>query len=285
MGANLRRLIHTYMLLIGAMVALNTATVSAADAPGGLLVFSGQKNSQWSIWTCHPDGSGLAQLTKEQEDADPKWSPDGKQVAFTRFRNGMAAIWMMNADGSSPKEICDGLQPSWTPDGQAILFCRYGQVMHRDLASGKEKLISPEMWEQCSFAVMSPDQTQVICSSQHEGPIGLFLIDLATGKTERLGTSKEACTPSWSADGKTIVYQTSNHVCRIGVDGQNEEDLTFGAGIQHQARFSPDGAWVAYTRSNTHEGPWTLYLLRLADGVEMAVPFVGSVRYPDWKSE
>jgi len=277
-------------LLILLTACAGLAAVSAAsgnEAPGGTLVFSAQQGGSgvWSLWRCLPDGKALQRLTADEEDADPRWSPDGKRIVFTRFREGTPGLWLIGADGGAAERVCEGRQASWTPDGKGILFCRDGQVFSRDLASGKEKRLSPEMWEQCAFPAMSPDGTSVVCSSRHEGPIKLYLIACATGAAKRLATSKEACTPRWSADGKTVLFQTSNHVCAIGSDGKDEEDMTFGAGVQHQAQFSPDGGWIVYTRGNSAEGPWMLHLLRRADGAERVITFSGSVRYPDWKKE
>jgi TolB protein len=272
------------VVFLGLLVA---AFARAGDPPGGTLVFSASRSGAWTLWTCRPDGQGAKPLTDDKagEDADPKWSPDGRRLAFTRLLEGAASIWVMAADGSGAERVCEGQQPSWAPDGKGLLFCRDGQVMFRDLAGRSEKRLSPAMWEQCAFPAMSPDQSRVICSSRHEGVIGLYVIRLADGAAERLATSKEACTPRWSPDGRMILFQTSSHVCVIGADGKDEEDVTFGAGIQHQGQFSPDAAWIVFTRGNGPEGPWRLSLLERATGTERPVPFEGSARYPDWKKD
>jgi TolB protein len=272
---------------VALLVLLFAAAACAEEIPGGTLVFSSLRGGAWTLWTCRADGQGAKQLTdgKAGEDADPQWSPDGKRVAFTRLRDGIPSVWTMAADGSGAQRVCEGQQPSWAPDGKGLLFCRDGQVMLRDLAGHSEKRLSPGMWEQCAFPAMSPDQSRVICSSRHEGVIGLYVIRLADGAAERLATSKEACTPRWSPDGKTILFQTSSHVCAILADEKDEEDVTFGAGIQHQGQFSPDAAWIVFTRGNGPEGPWRLSLLERATGAERPVAFEGSARYPDWKKD
>ncbi len=273
----------TIMWGLIAMAAM--AAIGMPDPKDGTLVFSAATDARWVLWTCRLDGSEPKRLTDGAggEDVDPCWAPDGNRLAFTRVVDGRSAVWIMAADGTGAESVCEGQQPSWTPDGKGLLFCRDGQVFRRELATRQEKRLSPGMWEQCAFPVMSPDQTQVLCSSQHEGVIGVYLIKLSDGSTVRLGTSKEACTPRWSPDGKKILFQTSKHICLINADGTAEEDVTFGGGVQHQAQFSPDGTRMIYVRGNNSGDPWRLWCLNLADGSEQAIPFKGSVRYPDWK--
>ena len=56
-------------------------------------------------------------------DMQPKYSPDGRQIAFTSDRGGGDNIWVMNRDGSNPTQVSDEdfrllNQPDWSPDGQ-----------------------------------------------------------------------------------------------------------------------------------------------------------------------
>lgn len=74
-----------------------------------------------------PFGGGEAtQLTSGMAwDMQPRFSPDGKRIAFTSDRGGGDNIWVMNADGSEPKQITNESfrllnNPVWTPDGEYI---------------------------------------------------------------------------------------------------------------------------------------------------------------------
>jgi Tol biopolymer transport system component len=73
----------------------------------------------------------------------PRFSPDGKEIAFTSDRGGGDNIWVMDRDGSSPGPITDEKyrllnQPAWSPDG-AFIVARKHFVGTRSLGAG-------EMW-------------------------------------------------------------------------------------------------------------------------------------------
>ncbi len=64
-------------------------------------------------------------------DCQPRFSPDGKQIAFISDRTGSDNIWLINADGTNPKQVSketDDLlgSPSWAPDGNYIVARKYG---------------------------------------------------------------------------------------------------------------------------------------------------------------
>ena len=62
-------------------------------------------------------------------DSQPKFSPDGKWIAFLSDREGSENVWMMHADGTEPKQIskdtnAEFASPNWTPEGQYILVSK-----------------------------------------------------------------------------------------------------------------------------------------------------------------
>ena len=52
----------------------------------------------------------------------PTWSPDGTRIAYSND-----GIWVMNADGTDPRQLTDtGFSPTWSPDGTRIAYNRVG---------------------------------------------------------------------------------------------------------------------------------------------------------------
>ncbi len=79
------------------------------------------------IFKADLDGTNLVRLTDTPGyDAEGSYSPDGKQIIFTSFRDGDAEIYIMDADGKNPRRIThakgyDG-GPFFSPDGKKIIY-------------------------------------------------------------------------------------------------------------------------------------------------------------------
>ena len=71
------------------------ASATNADVP----------NSQ--VFTIRPDGTGIHMITTGPSDFWPSYSPDGRQIVFSRILAGQATsdLWVMNADGTNPHAI------------------------------------------------------------------------------------------------------------------------------------------------------------------------------------
>jgi len=91
------------------------------------------------LFVINTDGTGKQQLTTVQQtesgttaDFDPRWSPDGTKILFTRYRNSVfASTWVMNADGSKQRKLFnfDSYSPYWSPDGRSItMMAPPGQI-------------------------------------------------------------------------------------------------------------------------------------------------------------
>jgi Tol biopolymer transport system component len=94
---------------------------------------------------CHPDRRrrGAALSTGNAWDMQPRYSPDGQEIAFTSDRGGGDNIWAIRRDGSAPRQITKEdfrllNQADWTPDGNFIV-ARKHFTSSRSLGAG-------EMW-------------------------------------------------------------------------------------------------------------------------------------------
>ena len=81
-------------------------------------------------WTCTATRSGEASRKRlTQSSADefwPRWSPDGKEIAFHSFIGGRRQLFVMSADGGSQRQVTDGSGDErgggWTVDGRTLFY-------------------------------------------------------------------------------------------------------------------------------------------------------------------
>jgi Tol biopolymer transport system component len=166
-----------------------------------------------ALWRSRLNGAEAQQLTPAPMIAAvPRWSPDGRRIAFMGFKPGEPfRIYVVPAEGGALERPLplDGVQrdPNWSPDGRSLVFAlqsRSGVLDIRllDLTTGRarvlpgsEGLLSPR-W--------SPSGRHILALAS--GPTPLALYDLETRRWTRLNTRGEADWPSWTRDGSAIYF-------------------------------------------------------------------------------
>jgi len=252
----------------------------------GSIVFASDRSGTLNLWIMKANGKDQRPLTKEASpDADPRFSPDGKKILYTTLRGGFPEVWVMDRDGAGAKSLAKGSQAAWSPDGASIVFIRDNQGYVRTLGSGQERRVTPDAWERCGVPAWSPDGSRIALASRHTGKVGIYFVG-ADGKEQGvLRTEEPSCTPCWSKDGKRLLCQTtSGHVYQVTAEGKDWEQMTFGADMQHDGRYSPDGAHILFCRAPSPEGPWQI-CVKPVEGDDYdfaALTSQGSNTLPDW---
>ncbi|MEU9350801.1 amidohydrolase family protein [Streptomyces griseoloalbus] len=107
---------------------------AATAAPGGDRIVA---EVQGVLWSVPGDGSAATALTPpDLEPNRPVFSPDGRHIAMSAYRDGAFHLWLMLADGSGLRRLTDGpfddRAPAWSPDGRTLAFCseRGGDPVH-----------------------------------------------------------------------------------------------------------------------------------------------------------
>ena len=89
-------------------------------------IATGKRNAD--VWSVPVDGGApKALITGEKSDDTPRWSPDGRQIAFITARDGDPQIYLADASGASPRQLTrlsGGVQTPivWSPDGKMLAF-------------------------------------------------------------------------------------------------------------------------------------------------------------------
>lgn len=243
-------------LIVVAVLALAGPAHAAYPGNNGLVVFSSNWDGNHNIYTLRTDGTGLTRLTDSlQADVEPRWSPDGAQIAFMRSEPGTPwgySLYVMNADGSGQRPLVrassyDFAAPSWSPDG-----------------------------------------TQIAYST---GTQGVKIIPASGGPLQRsFGGGNIALDPAWSPDGNTILFVNSSGIPRELIaqyaDGRAMPLTATQSVYETSPAWSPDGRRIAYDDERWIPSDSTGLRTMNPDGTGVAiVPGTRNDRDPQWSPD
>ncbi|HIE25837.1 TPA: tetratricopeptide repeat protein [Candidatus Poribacteria bacterium] len=245
------------------------------------------------------DAFHVSQLTRTGvDDCFPSFSPDGRYIAFTSYRDENGEIYIMNADGAEQKRVTTQPQkndycPSFSADGEKILFAssddRLSQASIMLQADGSDtrselfylidingKQMVPLMNNPTTIGnpVFSPDGRQIAFDFNAEVNLDVYLMD-ADGKNRRRITTNPADDgqPAFSPDGKSIAFVSRRddnyELYLMDVDGSNQRRLTYTPWDEYDPVSSPDGKKLAYVSAKGHDLELMLLDLKTRESLQL----------------
>lgn len=198
-------------------------------------------------------------------DADPAFSPDGKQIVFVSTRDGNDEIYLVNLDGTNLKRLtfhpANDAHPAFSPDGTQILF---GSV--RENENGDAYVMNPDgsniqkitNWDKSNETTepgsWSPDGTKIAFYSDRNGKDDIYVVSAETFRPNLVlsDADRHLGMTSYSPDGKRVVYtrETEDKSGELRVlDLQTQQSTlvqkTELPGVA--ADWSPDGNWITFS--------------------------------------
>ena len=211
---------------------------------------------------------------------DPAYSPDGTQIVFTSDKNGNPDIWIMNADGSNPRQITHDpnidWDPAWSPDGSKIAFGHEDDsggfniwVINVDGTNLTQLTFNGEGTE----PAWSPDGSKIACD-------GIWVMDADGTNLRKI---VDGVWPSWSPDGTEIAFGYNDDIWIANADGSNPRQITTDPAQDCFPSFSPDGTKIAFCSNRSgYYAIWTINV----DGTD-PTEIVQSNEYgePQWSAD
>ncbi|MFN2577701.1 MAG: S41 family peptidase [Pyrinomonadaceae bacterium] len=264
-----------YPLAIGLALFTFTSIVFAREAK--LVRYPTYSNGRIAftylgdIWAADENGQNPQRLTvNKARDAYPRFSPDGKWIAFSSDRNGNLDVFVIPATGGAAKQLthhsADDVVLGWTPDGSGVLFSSQrgedfmGLLYVVNVNGGMPWRAGPDMGNAASF---SPDgkriaynpKGQVYWRKYYRGAYAtdVWVEDVSTKKFSQLTDFDGLDSwPMWARDGE--IYFVSDrdgggltNIWRVSESGGKAEKITaFKSGDVRFPSISSDGRVIVF---------------------------------------
>jgi dipeptidyl aminopeptidase/acylaminoacyl peptidase len=202
------------------------------------------------IWLYQKESGAVRQFTFSAKDENsPRWSPDGKQLAFLSNRDDQQQIYVMRADGGEAAAVTKGKRSvhsfAWSPDGKQIAYLAPDAKSATEEKKDKDK-----------------DDARVV--DKNDKQPRLWLLTLAANEAKVLTDTKwEVSDLAWLKTGDRLVVSATDHpesdqethrIFSISIQDSSRRLIFAPHGPFHDLQVSPDGATVSYVGSRV-DGP------------------------------
>jgi len=220
----------------------------------------------------------------------PRFSPDGKRIAFRSRQSQKPGLYAVNIQGSNEVSITTSDEagfPAWSPDGKRIAYVIYdveqnswriwitsadGQGEAMQLVSGW----APDWGPKGNLAYTGCNEGGGHCGIRFTTDEHLASPILITADPRDIGLA-------WSPDGTKIAYMSDHdgnwEIYTVGVPFPEVKRLTINEANDGLPAWSPDGQYIAFV--SDRDGVWALYLMK-PDGGNQTKIFDLGPELPDW---
>jgi TolB protein len=299
-GSNARLFAHTMSdELHKSQRALNgvarTRLTFDSDRDGERMTGTVQNRSIKEIYISDYDGENQKRVTVGKTlNIAPRWSPDGRSIAYTSYRRGGANLFISNIFQGTLDEVTKGDKvgenwlPAWSPDGTKLAFSstRDGNpeiyIVNRD-GSGLRRLTNSPTID--ITPTWSPSGTQIAFTSDRSGSPQIYVVGI-DGLNLSKKTSESFCDrPTWSpAPFNEIAYAARSgpgfdiHVLDLSTGAVKA--LTFGEGTNESPAFAPNGRHIVFT--STRSGKTQVFTMARDGKNPRQITKSGNNYEPDW---
>ena len=241
------------------------------------------------IWLADLTTGQTRQLTSGPgSDRQPRWSPDGKTLAFISSRQGGAQVWLLPLAGGESRRVSSlsggASDLLWLPDGSGLLVTsdvKWPADQEIDRRNG-DFATDARIWTDLFYRhwdEFRAGRRQHVFRVPVAGgggaardltPVDRDMPTIATGGDGDVAVSPDGNEIVIAAHGDSTPADNTNvRLVLMGADGSAMRVLTIAPGAEHTPRYSPDGQWLSYLameRPGFEADRLRLMVLRRKDG-------------------
>jgi Tol biopolymer transport system component/tRNA A-37 threonylcarbamoyl transferase component Bud32 len=227
------------------------------------------------LFVSRVDGSNQRQLTDDEwNDRVPRWSPDGKRLAFYSNRSGPYQIWTIAPDGSGLQQLTrlpelgsgGAANPVWSPDGRRLVFGIPDRPRIMDIGKPWDErslealpaLESANEWFVASS--WSPDGHRLAgwrTSDAGNGGISIYAFD--SGQYQHFNST--AAYPRWLSDSRRLIFSTTGGPAISVLDsrsGKVHQILSVAPSGVYGVAPSPDDRRIYFGLNTVESDVWLM---------------------------
>ena len=251
-------------------------------------------NMQYALMIADSDGHNPQVVVRSREALlSPKWSPDGRRIAYVSFESGNSAIYVQDL-GSGSRQVVSANRginsaPAFSPDGSRLVvsLSKGGNpdLYMLDLASRSTTQLTRH-FSIDTEPVWAPDGQSIYFTSDRSGRPQIYQIPPSGGEGARVTFSGQYNASPSAVDAKGVklaMVQGSGNVYRIAIlDRATNQSTLVSPGSQDEApSFAPNGSMLLYAASEGSRG--VLYAVSADGRVRQRLGLAeGDVREPSW---
>jgi tricorn protease len=207
-----------------------TDEVDAFDiSPSGRRAVISARGQILTIATQRGDITRVAPDRMASRNQFPKWSADGKYIAFVSDRSGRDEVWVTDAEGRNLKRITDLDNEKgslvWTPDSKTLLYTAADKKLFSyTVGDGKTSVVTSSDIGRLGSVAVSPDSKWVTFSKQDRTlRPHVYIVPVTGGEERHISDDRLQYAENnavWTADGRYIVFtsieSTSSGIASVG---------------------------------------------------------------------